>query len=384
MRLGAFPGLWLLAAGLLMTAAPAFAEGVSTGPKATTEQQAKAEQFARARRAFEEVSEAYWQSIADKRRARTAKRRSNVPMALDDYVLTQPPVYQGPPRPVDPAVPVPDEPRKPIPVAADFLKAAAEQFRFVPQRPESETAFKRAYAKVASEAGLTRDQVVRVYAFETGGNGTYDVQAGLTHPRPGARAISPAIGYNQLLSTNSVSLLAEHGDQLIKTLRQQAEQLTGEPRPAMEQKIEALRRMVAFSRTVPNAWSEHDKLAKNTPGGLGIHAAILDRDIGPLLQTRKLLNSVLFARRNGHKAPLTAAELEMMNLTGDGNGIDIVTMPSELRQRVPTANFFQQSGYERNPIARRTGVVAALFAAIETKMDQASQLPGAKDMAAAF
>ena len=142
--------------------------------------------------------------------------------------------------------------------------------------------------------------------------------------------------------------------------------------------------MVAFSRTVPNVWSEHDNLAKNTAGGLGIHAAILDRDIGPLLQTQKLLNSVLFARSKGHKAPLTAAELEMMNLTGDGNGIDIVTMPPELRQRVPTANFFQQSGYERNPIARRTGVVAALFASIETKMDQTSQLPGAKDMAAAF
>ena len=152
----------------------------------------------------------------------------------------------------------------------------------------------------------------------------------------------------------------------------------------MERKIEALRRMVAFCRTVPNDWSEHDKLAKNTPGGFGIHAAVLDRDIGPLLQIQKLLNSVMFARSKGHKAPLTAAELEMMNLTGDGNGFDIVTMPPALRERVPTSNFFQQQGYERNPIARRTGVVAALFAAIDTKMDQASQLQGAKELAAAF
>ena len=44
-----------------------------------------------------------------------------------------------------------------------------------------------------------------------------------------------------------------------------------------------------------------------------------------------------------------------MNLTGDGNGFDMVTMPQTLRERVPTANFFQQSGYERNPVARRTG-----------------------------
>jgi hypothetical protein len=391
MRLGLFPrsSAWLFAAGLLMASEPSFAQSPSSGAKAATSDGslAGAEQYARARRAFDEEASAYWRSIGEKRQARNAKRRNNEPIQLDDYVLTQPPVYAGPPRPVDPASPDadPTAPRKPdIPVVTDFLKAADEQFHFVPQRPESEIAFKRAYAKVASAAGLTRDQIVRVYAFETGGNGTYDAQAGLTHPRPGARAISPAIGYNQLLSTNSVSLLAEHGDQFINTLRQMTEGLSGDPKMAMEQKIEAVRRMVAFSRTVPNAWSEHDNLAKHTPGGLGIHAAILDRDIGPLLQTQKLLDSVLFARRKGYKAPLTAAELEMMNLTGDGNGFDMVTMPSALRQRVSTANFFQQSGYERNPIARRTGVVAALFAAIEGKMDQASQLQGAKDLAAAF
>jgi len=27
-------------------------------------------------------------------------------------------------------------------------------------------------------AGLTKDQIVRIYAFETGGNGTYYAQAG--------------------------------------------------------------------------------------------------------------------------------------------------------------------------------------------------------------
>ena len=59
-------------------------------------------------------------------------------------------------------------------------------------------------------------------------------------------------------------------------------------------------------------------------------------------------------------------------------------MPPALRARVPTANVFQQQGYERNPIARRTGVVAALFAAIDAKMDQASQAQGAKELAAAF
>jgi hypothetical protein len=63
---------------------------------------------------------------------------------------------------------------------------------------------------------------------------------------------------------------------------------------------------------------------------------------------------------------------------------DMVTMPSDFRRLVPTANFFQQSGYERNPIARRTGVVAVLFAAINAKMDGASQMRGARELAAAF
>ncbi|HEX3858780.1 MAG TPA: hypothetical protein VHV58_04200, partial [Pseudolabrys sp.] len=136
--------------------------------------------------------------------------------------------------------------------------------------------------------------------------------------------------------------------------------------------------------TVPDNWNDFDRLAKTTQGGLGIHAAVLDRDLGPLLQVQKLLNSVRFARSKGHGAPLTAPELELMNLTGDGNGFDMVTMPQDFRARVPTANFFQQSGYERNPVARRSGVVAALFAVIENKMNSASQSQGAKDLAASF
>ena len=86
----------------------------------------------------------------------------------------------------------------------------------------------------------------------------------------------------------------------------------------------------------------------------------------------------------GYMRPLTAAELELMNFTGDGNGFDLVTMPQDLRAQVPTSNFFQRSGYERNPIARRTGTVDALFASIETKMDRASQSQGAKELAEAF
>ena len=128
-----------------------------------------------------------------------------------------------------------------------------------------------------------------------------------------------------------------------------AKELSGDPKKAIEHKIDVLRRMIAFTRTVPNLWNEHDILAKTTAGGVGIHAAVFDRDIGPLLQVQKLINSVRFARSKGYKAPLTAAELEMMNFTGDGNGIDMVMMPPQLRQKVPTSNFFQQTGYRTQP-----------------------------------
>ena len=372
-----------LTAAILASVQPAYAQTNGPAAMSAADYQAKLAQYLQARQAYDAEADAYWNAVIEKRHVRNAKRRDHLPIQLADYVLSQPPVYAGPPRPINPEAPgtEPSE-RPPIPLVADFLKAAAEQYGFVPQRPPSEFDFKRAYAKAASAAGLTRDQIVGVYAFETGGNGTYDMQAGVSATRP--HAISPAIGYNQLLSTNSVSILAESGTRLLAALRQKAKAATGDARFAMERKIEALKRMIAFSRSVPDSWNEHDRLAKTTAGGMGIHAAILDIDIGPQLQVQKLLNSVRFARAKGYSAPLRAAELELMNLTGDGNGIDMVTMPQTLRQQVPTANFFQQSGYERNPVARRTGVVAGLLADIEGKMTRSSQSPGAKDLAAAF
>jgi hypothetical protein len=367
----------------LLTARPAGAQNGPPGDQTFADYQAKLAQYQEARQAYEAQADVYWNAVIAKRHMRNAKRHDHVAIQLADYVLTQPPVYSGPPQPINPSAPGPQPGEKPpIPVIADFLKAADEQYGFVPQRPQSEGEFKRAYAQAASAAGLTRDQIVGVYAFETGGNGTYDMQAGVSATRP--HAISPAIGYNQLLSTNSVSLLAEDGGRLLAALRQKAKTQSGDDKLVLERKIEALKRMIAFSHSVPDSWNEHDRLAKTTAGGMGIHAAILDIDIGPLLQVQKLLNSVRFARAKGYGAPLTAAELELMNLTGDGNGIDMVMMPQALRDRVPTANFFQQSGYERNPVARRTATVAGLIADMEGKMAHAAQSPGAKDLAAAF
>jgi len=342
-------------------------------------------QYLEARGAFEQEAGAYWSAISDKRRGRNAKRRDHQSIALDDYVLTQPPVYTGPKRPVNPAPePEPERPpreHKAIPVVADLLKAAAEQFRFAPQRPSSEIEFKRAYAQVASAAGLTREQAVRVYSFETGGTGNYDVQSGIEHG--GKRAISSAIGYNQLLTTNTVELLAEQGPEFVRALTQKAAQLSGAARQAMERKIAVLKQMVAVARAVPDEWAQHEKIA-DTPQGWAMHAMVLDIDVGPLLQTHKLLTSVIFARAKGYNRPLSAAELEMMNLTGDGTGLDMVTMPQAMREQVPTSNFFQRGGYERNPVAIRHNTVAKLLGVTDARMDSNSNLPGARELAAAF
>ena len=341
--------------------------------------------YQEARAAFEEQAGAYWNAVTEKRRGRNAKRRDHQPITLDDYVLQQPPVYTGPKRPVNPEPePEPEaKPRqfKPIPVVGDLLRAANEQFQWAPQKPANEMEFKRAYARYAQAAGLTREQAVRVYSFETGGTGNYDVQSGIEHG--GKRAISTAMGYNQLLTTNSVELMAEQGPEFIKELTARAAGLSGPQRQALDRKIVVLKKMVAFARSVPDDWSAHQKLA-DTPQGWALHAMVLDIDVGPMLQTHKLLTSVLFARAKGYTRPLTAAELEMMNLTGDGTGLDMVTMPQPMREQVPTSNFFQRSGYERNPVAIRHNTVAKLLAITDNRMDSNSNLPGARDLAAAF
>jgi hypothetical protein len=357
----------------------------AASPYAIAEYRRLLAEYKEARAAFEEEAGAYWSSITEKRRGRNAKRRDHQPIALDDYVLEQPPVYTGPKRPANPEPEAEPEkkPRqyKPIPVVGDLLQAANDYFQWTPQKPSTEVEFKRAYARYALAAGLTREQAVRVYSFETGGTGNYDVQAGIEHG--GRRAISTAMGYNQLLTTNSVELMAEQGQEFVKELTARAASLSGPPRQAMDRKIAVLKKMVTYACSVPDDWSQHEKLA-DTPQGWAVHAMVLDIDVGPMLQTHKLLTSVIFARAKGFNRPLSAAELEMMNLTGDGTGLDMVTMPQAMREQVPTSNFFQRGGYERNPVAIRHNTVAKLLAITDSRMDSNSNLPGAKDLAAAF
>ena len=369
---------------LLALLAPAAREML---PSLVTEAEAASAswtEYLAARAAFKAEVEGYWTSIADKRRGRNAKRREHRQVTLDDYVLTQPPVYHGPPRPPGPSPePVPEvkAPRvdKPIPVVADLLQAASQVYQWSPQRPANEMDFKRAYARYALNAGLTAEQAVRVYAFETGGNGTHASQSGFRN----GHAISSAIGYNQLLTTNTVELIAEQGAGFVKELQGRAASLNGPARAAMEHKVAVLKKMVALATSVPDEWAQHEKMG-DTPQGWAMHAMVLDIDVGPMLQTHKLLTSVIFAREKGYMRPLTAAELEMMNLTGDGTGLDMVTMPLAMREQVPTSNFFVRRGYERNPVAIRNNTVARLLAVTDSWMDSHSSLPGAKELAAAF
>jgi hypothetical protein len=363
------------------SAAGAMAQAAS--PQAIAQYRRLLGEYQEARAAFEEQASSYWNSIVEKRRGRNAKRREHLAITLDDYVLAQPPSYTGPKRPVNPEPEQPEArpPRqyKAIPLVGDLLQAANEHFQWQPQKPSSEIDFKRSYARAALAAGLTREQAVRVYSFETGGNGNYDMQSGL---RSG-RAISTAIGYNQLLTTNSVELLAEQGGEIIGALSEKAASLSGPARQILDRKLAVLKRMVAYARSVPDEWSAHERLADTTQGW-ALHAMVLDIDIGPLLQTHKLLTSVVFARAKGFARPLSAAELEMMNLTGDGTGLDMVTMPQAMREQVPTSNFFRRDGYERNPVAIRHNTVAKLLAITDSRMDFNSNLPGAKELAAAF
>jgi hypothetical protein len=361
-----------------MSALPDSVSGAmaQASPEAMAEYHRKLREYQEARAPID----AYWNLISEKRRGRNAKRRAGHQITLDDYVLTQPPVYTGPKRPVDPSAPE-RPPRKALPMVPDLIQAAMEHFQFTPQRPASDAEFKRAYALVAAAAGLTREQAVRVYSFETGGNGNYDMQSG--YRGPGTRPISTAIGYNQLLTTNSVELFAEQGDAILRALQEKAATLSGAARKAMDGKIAVTKKMVAFAQSVPDTWSDHEKLA-NTEKGWALHAMVLDIDVGPHLQTHKLLTSVIFARAKGYTKPLTAAELEMMNLTGDGTGLDMVTMPQAMREQVPTSNFFQPGGYERNPVASRNNTVAKLLAITNERMDVNSAKPGAQELAAAF
>ena len=104
-----------------------------------------------------------------------------------------------------------------MPGVADYLASAKRHYNFTPERI-SESEYKRRYALEALSYGLSKDQVVRVFALETGGNGTADMQAGIHPITKKGRPISSALGYAQLLAANSVNVMAKHGPKFVARL----------------------------------------------------------------------------------------------------------------------------------------------------------------------
>jgi hypothetical protein len=326
---------------------------------------------------------AYWHSVESKREARQAKRLLGQDYDADDYIAQQPPKYSGPELPADiarivqdvkPAVPPP-----PLPTVTDFLAEAKAQFGFVPT-PTSEREFKRSYAREALAVGLSKDQVVRVYALETGGQGTYDMQSGFNPITKQGRAISSALGYAQLLHANSVGELVKHGEDFIRRLLALAGSAGMPPERAEALRVKAavLRRMLKAARTVPNEWGAHVKFAM-TPPGLGIHALNLDADVGPWLQVLKLKGLKDYAAAGG-RSSLSGSEIELMNLAGPRTGLEMMLPVARI---MPTANFFSEGGYYRNTIVREK-TAAELLSALNDRMEVNIKKPGAVEFAEIF
>ena len=127
------------------------AVAVPASPAAMAQYRRALAEYEEAHAAYAEA-DAYWSLITQKRRERAAKRASQEPLSLDDYVLTQPPVYAGPPKPVDPSQTPEEKPpssRPYVPVVTDFLAAAREEIRSAP-------AAKRVRVQARLRPGRTR------------------------------------------------------------------------------------------------------------------------------------------------------------------------------------------------------------------------------------
>lgn len=378
---------WAVVAALAVAAPAAGGEaqqiGEALASRLSADQQRAYVLHLRARAAFDREAQAYWAAIEEKREGRRRKRAQSLPFTRDDYVAQQPPKYAGPALPADVARIIaevrPAEPEKQMPVVADFLAAAKREFGFVPT-PTTDREFKRRYAEEALAVGLTKDQVVRVYALETGGRGTFDMQAGFDPETKKGRPISSALGYAQLLGANSTSELVKHGDAFFTRLATLASAPGTAPRRAamLRNKLPILRRMIQAAKSVPNDWKSHQAFA-STPRGLAIHALNLDADIGPLLQVVKLKGLKEEAERAG-RPNLSGAEIELMNLAGPRTGLE---MMEPVGRTMPTANFFSHGGYWRNTIVREKSA-AELLTALDDRMEVHLKKAGSIEFAAAF
>lgn len=378
--------LLALAAALVVLAGPAAARSAAAFKETLSSQELKVfEEYIAARSVFDFKLDAYWREVTDKRALRRKRKAAKLDLRDEDYVQAFPPEYKGPylsvalqkrwsefqaadrgPRPA----------ADPKPTIKEFLSLARAHYGFAPERvPERE--FKRRYAREALSLGLTKDQVVRIYALETSGLGTADMVAGI-HPitKKGA-PISTAIGYAQLLAANTINEIRKSGPAFIERLEHKKHQHP-EQAAALDSKIAALRKMTANARTVPDVWSKQVAHAR-TGKGLGMHALNVDGDIGPWLQAIKIKGLKISASRNG-RDNLSGAEIELMNLAGPGTGLEMM-LPAG--RRAPTPNFFERLAYGRNTIVRGK-TSKQLLTALDDRMNANVKNSGAVEFAEVF
>jgi hypothetical protein len=342
-----------------------------------------------ARARFESQVDAYWDAVDRKRQERKKKRNAKIQFDTDDYVMSFPPAYDGPnlsgelarkydrfldeQKRSDPTQP------KELATIPDYLDAAKRVYNFTPERV-TEKEFKLSYAGEAAALGLSKEQVVRVYALETGGVGTYDTQAGIHPIKKTGRAISSALGYAQLLDANSVNELARSGATFITRLTRKLHDPNNTPErtASLKRKLAVLKKMYANVKRLAFEWDVQQAYAK-TPEGMGVHTLNIDGDIGPMLQAMKLRTLRDTAEQQG-RGRLTGAEMELMNLAGPVTGLEMMEPPGSL---APTPNFFARRAYYVNKmVAGLTG--EQLEAELDRRMSQAITTPGSLEFANAF
>lgn len=338
-----------------------------------------------ARSVFDFKLDAYWREVSDKRALRRKRKAAKVELRHEDYVQAFPPEYKGPYLPValqkrwtqflaeDRG---PAKPADPKPTVTDFLSLARAHYGFVPERV-AEREFKRRYAREALALGLTKSQVVRIYALETSGLGTADMVAGIHPITKKGTPISTAIGYAQLLAANTINEIRKSGPAFIERLEQKARRHP-EQADAIAKKIEALQRMTTVARSAPDVWAKQVAMAR-TSKGLGMHAINIDGDIGPWLQSIKIRGLKESAARNG-RDNLSGAQIELMNLAGPGTGLEMMR-PAGLG--APTPNFFERGAYARNTIVRGK-TSEQLLTALDERMNANIKNSGAVEFAEVF
>ncbi|MEN2495058.1 MAG: hypothetical protein TECD_00972 [Hyphomicrobiaceae bacterium hypho_1] len=341
-----------------------------------------------ARSVYDSNLTAYWQNVEHLHQRRRKKKLIKQPLIDQDYVINLPPKYNGPKLSVELLSlwqtfrsnnkPIVKLQKHSIPDVDDYLESAKRHYDFVPERIK-ESEYKRRYAIEALSYGLTKDQVVRVFALETGGNGTAIMQAGVHPIKKTGHPISSALGYAQLLAANSVNVISKHGAKFITRLEQIIKnEHKLKHRKKLQLKLISLRSMYRTARSIPHQWSKQRALAR-TSLGMGLHALNIDGLIGPWMQVVKLADIKKLAERH-NLFNISGAKLELMNLAGPGTGLEMMT---KVGLDKPTTNFFSRRSYYRNSIVhQRTS--AQLIKEINKRMNVNLKKRGSREFVAIF